>query len=134
MAFVGNGVNLKWLWTNDKCVYSPNHKVVVSAATSKYFLGNVITLGPDVGISRSNMLILVKNEKQAKIYKQYLDSKFVKFIIKQVKFNDVVNTKTNSWNYIPVPPIDEWEEDQKIDIYGYFNLTKEEIEHIEADQ
>jgi hypothetical protein len=134
LAFVGNGVNLKWLWTNDKCVYSPNHKVVVSTATSKYFLGNVITLGPNVGISRSNMLILVKNEKQAKIYKEYLDSKFVKFIIKQVKFNDVVNTKTNSWNYIPVPPIDEWEEDQKIDIYGYFNLTTEEIKHIEADQ
>ena len=130
LAFVNDGVKLKWLWTTTKCKYADKHKVVVSVATNKYFLGNVITLGPNSGVSRSNMLILVKNQEEALIYKKYLDSKFVKFIIKNVKFNDVVNTKTNSWNYIPVPPIDQWLK-SGMDIYGYFKLKNEEIDIIE---
>lgn len=133
LAFVNDGVNLKWLWTTTQCKYYNNHKVVVSVATNKYFLGNVITLGLETSVSRSNMLILVENQEEALIYKKYLDSNFVKFIIKNVKFNDVVNTKTNSWSYIPVPPIEQWLK-TGMDIYGYFKLNKAQIDQIENSQ
>ena len=124
LAFVGDGVNLNWVWSSKNCTYANRYKVVVSGATSKHFLGNVITLGPNTGVCKNNMMIIVKNQHQADLYKAYLDSPLVKFIIKNVKFNDVVNTKTNSWNYIPSLPIDELEElaDREGDA---FNLTKE---------
>lgn len=141
LAFVGGGVKLSWVYTRQQCAYADKYKVVVSGATSKHFLGNVIVLGPNAGVCKNNMLVVVKNKRQAELYKQYLDSPLVRFIIKNVKFNDVVNTKTNSWNYIPVPPIDELEElykEQGKDfdlvsvIYEHFDITTAERAHIES--
>lgn len=141
LAFVGDGIKLSWVYSRHSCQYTNDYKVVVSGATSKHFLGNVIVLGPKVGVAKNNMLITAKNKCQAELYKQYLDSPFVQFIIKNVKFNDVVNTKTNSWNYIPIPPIAELElqyKEQKENfnlnssIYKHFEITEEEQQHIEA--
>lgn len=141
LAFVGDGVKTSIVWSTDACTYVNDYKVVVSGATSKYFLGNVITVGPKTGICKNNMLVTVTNQIQADLYKEYLDSALVRFIIKNVKFNDVVNTKTNSWNYIPVPPIEELEMlhealgddfDLLKIMYGHLDISEEEQKHIEA--
>lgn len=142
LAFVGNGVDISWVWTKDACKYASKHKVVVSVATSKHFLGNVVIPPASVNICRNNNIILVKNKKQASLYKDYLDGPLVNFIIKNVKFNDVVNTKTNSWNYIPLLPIEELEllsNELKDDfdlhsmVYNLFGITDEERAYIENE-
>lgn len=143
LAFVGNGVNMSWVWTKQVCPYISKHKVVVSVATSKHFLGNVVIPPTSVNICRNNFLITVESKKQAELYKEYLDGPLVKFIIKNVKFNDVVNTKTNSWNYIPALPIDDLELlseslgadfDLQSIICNLLGLTDDERSYIEASE
>jgi hypothetical protein len=140
LAFVGDGKNLNWVWTKKSCAYANQYKVVVSSATSKHFLGNVITVGPGIGVCKNNTLIIVQNDQQAKLYKEYLDGPLVKFIIKNVKFNDVVNTKTNSWNYIPLLPIVDLEVlsshanfDLTKEIYKLFDLSSDDQAYIESN-
>lgn len=139
LAYVGDGKNMSFLYTNKECTYSKFYKVVISGATSKYFLGNVVIIDPGTGICKNNFLLTFENQAQANLYKNYLDSKLIRFLIKNVKFNDVVNTGTNSWGYIPHININIIEnlaqsQDFNLDsyLYKFFDLTEEEIKLIEV--
>ncbi len=138
LAYVGDGSNLDFVYTNTECDHYGKYKIVVSGATSKFYLGNVIVLGPDNGVCKNNFLLTFKNKRQAELYKSYLDSKLIKYVIKNVKFNDVVNTGTNSWGYIPQISIQDVEQLSKKDdfnldtyLYDLFDLTQDERELIE---
>lgn len=139
VAYVNDGKNFGFLYTGEECNSHNNYKVVISGATSKHFLGNVVVFGPGVGICKNNFLLKFSNQRQADLYKYYLDSKLIRYVIKNVKFNDVVNTGTNSWGYIPHIDITQVEslsanKDFDFDKYLYklFDLTPEEVELIEV--
>ena len=139
LAYVGDGKNFGFLYAKDECDFYNNYKVVVSGATSKYYLGNVVVFGPDVGVCKNNFLLTFDNKKQADLYKCYLDSKLIRYVIKNVKFNDVVNTGTNSWGYIPhidIVQIEQLSKDKDFNfdnyLYKFFDLTQEEVKLIEA--
>ncbi len=138
LAYVGDGNKLDFLYTNEDCAYSKQYKIVVSGATSKYYLGNVIVLDPGSGVCKNNFLLAFNNKTQADLYKGYLDSKLIKYVIKHVKFNDVVNTGTNSWGYIPQINIQQIEIlaqqgsfNLNTYLYNLFGLTQDEINLIE---
>jgi hypothetical protein len=139
VAFIGGGHrDMSWLYCSRPCNYLDKHKIAISCATSKYLLGNVVVLEPGVGVSKNNLLIKTQNRKESEMFKAFLDSKIVKFIVRNNKFNDVVNTKTNTWNHIPQPPIDKMLEQQsKFDVdmflYREYNITHEEQKYIEEN-
>jgi predicted RNA methylase len=139
LAYVGDGVKPSWLYSTQECDYAGKYKIVVSGATSKYFLGNVMVVEPAIGVCKNNFLLTFNTSKEAVLYKNYLDSTLIKFVLKNVKFNDVVNTNTNSWSYIPQIPIREIAELAKIDgfdlneyLYTYFEITDDERKIIES--
>ena len=139
LAFIG-GANrdMTWLWCSKPCEYTNTYKAVVSGATSKYLLGAVIVVEPGIGICKNNMLFETATKREAELYKAYLDSKLVRYIVQNNKFNDVVNTKTNTWNHIPQPPMDKLLKqkpgfDIDIFLYAEFKLTQREQDYVEQN-
>jgi site-specific DNA-methyltransferase (adenine-specific) len=104
------------------------HKVVFSEISTVTTIGPIKYAGPEYGCANSSRFIVVKNEKEANNIIQYLNSKLIKAIIPTIKGTSAHNTKS-VFKYIPSIDLSKEWSDAKL--YQYFNLTPEEIDHIE---
>jgi site-specific DNA-methyltransferase (adenine-specific) len=112
------------------------HKVVFSEAYGGFFkvgdfvynkIGGIKYADPDHGCASGSRFIETQSKSQALNLIAYLESKFVKAVVGNVK-NTFHNT-AQVFSYIPVIDIDKkWSDDE---IYKHFNLPKNLIDYIE---
>lgn len=96
-----------------------------------YIIGKVRLLEPGVGVSDRMKAMYFDSKEQALNFKQYVDSKLIKFVIKTTKINDTVNTDKNSFDNIPL--IDYSRPWTDKELYELFNITDAEAAYIESD-
>lgn len=105
---------------NKKVIYS-NNEVILPFYDSGSF-----------GVTQQGLYCLVSNEEEAKKICRFLVSKLVRFIIAASKWS-MFRTEYETFRYIP-KPFELPDNFTDAQVYKYFNLTPEEIGHIEADQ
>lgn len=104
------------------------HKVVFTEITGHYILGHAKYADPSHGIARGSRYITVASKAEATNLINYFESKFVKALASVLKATSKHNTKTV---FNSIPRIDLSRKWTDSEIYENFNLSSEEISHIE---
>lgn len=104
------------------------HKVVFSGDTANTYIGATKYADPSYGCGMKCRAIIVDNKAQADNLIQYLNSKFVKTMIPQLKGISTGNSN-RVFGRIPRVDLDRgWTDEQ---IYAHFKLTRREISYVE---
>jgi len=101
MLWVNGNANAIYMHTAKLEESSLVNKLIFSKATDLFSLG-VIKFSPiGEGLSNRVWYLPVNSYEQYEEYKAYLESDFVKYILKNRKTNDVCTSGQNSFNHIP---------------------------------
>ena len=106
-----------------------DHKVVIAYNSSIGNIGPAKYIDPDYSIGYAVACFVFSTEAECHRFCNYLNSKLVKFIIKNLK-TSIQNAK-NIFEKIPV--IDLSKNSSDSDLYKYFNLNQNEIDIIESN-
>jgi site-specific DNA-methyltransferase (adenine-specific) len=105
------------------------HKVIVSHVTQYGILGNLKYASPEYGVAAACHSIPVENEDEGRNLISYLETKFVKFIVRTLKGS----VKSNSHSlFAAIPHLGFSRPWADSELYAHFGLTQEEIDYIEA--
>lgn len=104
------------------------HKVVVAYNSSIGNLGPAKYKNPEYAIGYAVAMLVCKSEEECNNLIHYLNTKFVKFIIKNTK-TSIQNSKSM---FERIPKIDFTRQWTDAELYKHFNLTQEEIDLIES--
>jgi site-specific DNA-methyltransferase (adenine-specific) len=105
-----------------------NHKVVFSGDYTTTAIGPIKYAPPDHGCAMKAHYISVDSESTARNLIGYLNSKFIRYIVADIKGTSTKNGKTV---FKKIPEIDITRGWIDADIYSHFGLTQDEINHIE---
>jgi hypothetical protein len=102
-------------------------KISWAKASDRYQLGKVRILENGTGVSQALYYASVKDAAHAAEWVQWLEHPINKFVIQHMKTNDSVSTFKNCMNHlIDIKHCD------RTDVYGFFDLSQEEIDLIET--
>lgn len=105
-----------------------DHKVIVTHQTSIENLGEVKYASPNYGVGMGCHAFKVHDKTSAENLIYYLETKFIKIIVKTLK-GSVASNSHSLFSNIPLLDFNKrWTD---TDLYKYFNLTNEEINYIE---
>ncbi|MCX7593127.1 MAG: Eco57I restriction-modification methylase domain-containing protein [Fischerella sp.] len=106
------------------------HKVVFSGDYTTTSIGPVKYAAPDHGCAMKAHYISVESEAEAQNLINYLNSKFVKYIVADIKGTSTKNGKTV---FRKIPKVDLTRTWTDQELYAHFGLTQEEIDYVEAN-
>ena len=115
----------------DKLFGLGKHKVVFSGDTASTYIGATKYADPTFGCGMKCRAIVVDSKEQADNLIQYLNSKFVKTMIPQLKG---ISTGNSNRVFNKIPKVDlnqSWTDEQ---IYAHFQLSDKDIQYIEQKQ
>jgi hypothetical protein len=104
--------------------------VAIGNATDKFLLGAPRLVLPNEGVSDRMRVMYFSTKNEALAAINWLRSSIVSGIMKITKYNDTVNTHTNSFNNIP--KIDFTVTNTHADFVKMFNLNKLDIDMLDA--
>ena len=104
--------------------------VAIGNATDKFLLGEPRLVLPNEGVSDRMRVMYFSTKNEALAAINWLRSSIVSGIMKITKYNDTVNTHTNSLNNIP--KIDFTVTNTHADFVKMFNLNKLDIDMLDA--
>jgi site-specific DNA-methyltransferase (adenine-specific) len=88
----------------------------------KTFYTRIVELKPNEVCNESFVYFSFSNQTEANSFKSYIQTTFVKFLVKLRKIKQDITTDVFKW--VPIVPLDrEWTDEQ---LFDYFNLTQEE--------